>query len=83
MANEQVFQNIDAAKWQRIIASVQAKSGIAIGSDEGQDSAKGITISWLYNPASLELDITLVKESWYDPSAEEIDTDIQQWISAA
>jgi hypothetical protein len=83
LSNTQSFQTVDAAKWERIKAAVKAKSGITISADTGQASAKGITISWAYDAATIELTITLIKESWYDPSATEIDTDIATWVQAA
>lgn len=83
MPDTQTFLNIDAAKWARIHASVKAKAGIDISSDFGVASAKGITISWNYAPATEILVIKLVKREWIDPSANDIDTDILQWIDEA
>jgi hypothetical protein len=81
--DSQTFSNIDAAKWQRIQASVKSKASIDITTDTGIASAKGVTISWTYTLAIENLLISLVKRSFYDPSQATIDTDIAQWISAA
>lgn len=83
MPDTQTFPNIDAAKWARIKAAVKDKAGIDISADFGVASAKGITISWNYVPAIQVLVIKLVKRSFYDPSADTIDTEILQWIEAA
>lgn len=83
MTDTQQFANVDAAKWQRIIAQVKAKAGIVITKDIGDAAAKGIELSWSYNAATLDLTVTLVKRSWFDPSAQVIDDDIKTWIEAA
>lgn len=83
MPDTQTFLNIDAAKWTRIKAAVKAKAGIDITADAGIDSAKGITISWIYTPADESLSISPLKRSFFDPSQATIDTDIAQWIAQA
>lgn len=77
------FTGIDQPKWERIIAAVKDKTGIIITSNVGNGSAKGITISWIYSPIELELSVTLLKRSFYDPSEGEIDTDLKTWIGQA
>lgn len=83
MADVQQFPAIDAAKWQRIKDAARAKIGVVLAADIGDASAKGIELSWSYNAQTLDLTVTLVKRSWFDPNAAEIDTDIATWIGAA
>lgn len=83
MADTQTFSNIDGAKWARIQAAVKAKAGIDASGNVGAGGAKGIQISWNYDPTALTLEILLVKRSFYDPSEQAIDTDIAQWIASA
>jgi hypothetical protein len=83
VADTQTFTSIDAAKWQRIKDSLHSKTGIAIDSDEGTKGAKGVSISWTYNPSSLELMVTLLSRKFYDPSAESIDHDIAELVANA
>jgi len=83
MADSQTFQGIDADKWLRIKEAVLNKAGIGINSLIGSGSAKGITLSWSYSPDTQVLITTLVKRSFYDPSAEVIDSDIAAMVAAA
>jgi hypothetical protein len=79
----QTFQNVDAAKWQRVKDQLVAKANITIASDTGQAEARGIDISWSYDATAATLTVTLVSREWFDPSEQVIDTDISQWITAA
>lgn len=83
MQDTHQFSGIDAAKWQRIQAQVKAKVGVDVTGDVGDATAKGIELSWSYNATTLDLSITLVKRTWFDPSQSEIDADIASWIPAA
>ena len=82
MADIQVFQNVDAAKWQRIKDLLIAKVNIAVTTDEGEAEAKGFDIAWKYDPVALTLETTLEKHPWFEP-ASVIDADMKQWINAA
>ncbi|HEV2709168.1 MAG TPA: hypothetical protein VGU67_03045 [Edaphobacter sp.] len=83
MADTQTFSNIDAAKWERIKAAIKAKTGIEIDSNVGTKGAKGVSITWTYNPVSLDLAATLLSRKFFDPSAEEIDHDIVDIVTNA
>lgn len=83
MTNTETFTGIDAAKWDRIVALVEAKLGISITSDVGDAAKKGIEVSWTFNRQTGELGITLVKRSWFDPSEQVIDDDIKTWVQEA
>lgn len=77
------FVSIDINKWQRIKDFVKLKSGINITSDVGEATSHGIELSWSYNAQTLNLAITLVHRSFYDPSEESIVTSLIQWVNAA
>lgn len=77
------FTNITVPKWGRICAQVKAKTGIQIVGDDGQASAKGITINWTYSETNLTLQLVLVHRSWFDPSINAIDTQMKAWVAAA
>lgn len=81
--NIQTFVNVDAAKWQRIKALILDKVGISIDSDTGTDKAKGIMLTWKYDPIALTLEVDLDSRSFYDPSAEQIDLDIDDTVTNA
>jgi len=83
MADTQTFQDVDAAKWERIKSQIKAKAGIEISTDSGIASEKGVKLAWGYNAADSTLSVTLVSRAFYDPSAATIDTDIAQWIASA
>jgi hypothetical protein len=83
MQDTHQFSGIDAAKWTRIKDQVKAKVGVTISGDVGEASSKGIEISWSYNATTLNLTITVVKTSWYDPSISVIDTNIEQLVASA
>lgn len=83
MADSQTFQCIDADKWLRIKEVVLNKAGIGINSLVGNGSAKGITLSWSYSPDTQVLITTLVKRSFYDPSADVIEADLAEMVKAA
>ena len=83
MAESQTFPGIDSVKWDKIRLKVMKETGIAITSNLGSGSAKGITLSWSYSPDSKILVTTLVKRAWFDPSETEIETDLAALISAA
>lgn len=83
MADAQVFQNIDAAKWERIKDQIKAKAGIDIATDAGIASEKGVKLSWGYNSAESTLSVTLVSRAFYDPSSATIGADIAQWVQNA
>lgn len=77
------FTGVDADKWIRIKKAVQDKTGISIQTDAGVDEARGIRLGWAYMVVAEELSITLIKRSIWDPSEQEIDTDIEKWIGGA
>lgn len=77
------FTNITVPKWGRICEQVLKKVGIQITGDDGQASAKGITVHWTYNETNLTLQLVLVHRSWYDPSVDSIDTQMKSWVAAA
>lgn len=77
------FTGIDSAKFGRIKDSVLNKGGIAIISNTGSASAKGVTISWVYSPDTGTLLVNVDKRSWFDPSEDSIEQDITAWIEAA
>lgn len=77
------FDNVDAAKWQRIKDALIAKAGITITKDEGEAEAKGLDVAWKYDAVALTLDVTPQHRAWYDPSEAVIDKDLIQWIGAA
>lgn len=77
------FDNIDAAKWQRIKDELIVKAGITITKDAGEAEAKGLDVAWKYDAIALTLDVTPIKRAWFDPSEAVIDTDLVQWIGAA
>lgn len=81
--NEQSFNGVDAAKWERIKAVVKTATGIDMATDAGAGSAKGIQIAWSYDPIKQTLDTTLVKRSWYDPSETTIEQKIADEVAAA
>lgn len=83
MADTQEFSNIDAAKWQRIKDAIKDKTGIAIDSNTGTQGAKGVSITWTYNPVRLDLTVTLLSRKFFDPSADTIDHDIAEMVSNA
>lgn len=75
------FNNISQARYAQILSQVGQKTGVA-GLDPskptGEASGKGVTIGW-----SLSADGTLavtIKRSWFDPSMQEIERDIQQIV---
>lgn len=82
MADTQTFQNVDAAKWQRIKDALIAKANITITSDAGEAEAKGIDIAWEYNPIALTLVVTLEKHPFLEP-ASLIDKEIAEAIASA
>ena len=82
MADVHHFTGIDGAKWERIKRKLAAQ-GVTVTQDEGAASHDGIGLAWVYVPANEMLAITLVKRAFYDPSTAVIDTDIEQWITAA
>lgn len=82
MSDTQSFPNIDTSRWQAIRDSAHVKAGITISADSGEAEEKGVAISWAYDPSSETLEVTLVKRSWYDPSAKDIDADIKAWIES-
>jgi hypothetical protein len=59
------------------------KVGIGINSFVGNGSAMGITLSWSYSPNEQVLITTLAKRSFYDPSEQDICTDIAAMVKAA
>lgn len=73
MHEVQEFSGIAPDRFARICADIEAKSGIKIAQDEGQDSAKGVTISWKYDRAKQDLTIQTLKRSWFDPPEDVID----------
>lgn len=77
------FTNITLPKWHRICDQVHDKTGITISNLSGQASAKGLTVAWDYNSDNLRLTLSLVHRSWYDPSTDNIDTQIKAWVNAA
>jgi hypothetical protein len=83
VADSQTFQGIDLAKWEHFRELVLNKAGIGINSLVGNGSAKGITLSWSYSPDAQALVITLAKGSFYDPSKQDIGTDISAMVKAA
>src|ERR1700748_416997 len=77
------FDNVDAAKWQRIKDQLIGKAGITITSDIGEAEAKGLDVAWKYDAIALTLDVTPISRKFWDPSEAVIDTDLVQWIGAA
>jgi hypothetical protein len=80
MADSGTF-DVTPEQWIRVKSAVLAKTSIAITTDSGEASAKGLTISWNY--ADGKLLITVLKHAWYDPSLETIDADISDMIADA
>lgn len=80
-----VFENIDAAKWERIKLKIKQTVGIDMNTptNMGYGSAKGMTIYWCYAPETHVLATDLFKRSFVDPSAQEIDHRLADWINAA
>jgi hypothetical protein len=83
MTDSQTFQGIDLAKWNHFRELVLNKAGIGINSLIGNGSAKGITLSWSYSPDAQVLTTTLAQRKIYDPSKENIGTDIAAMVRAA
>jgi len=79
----QTFQGINPAKWDHFRELVLNKAGIGINSLVGNGSAMGITLSWSYSPNEQVLTTTLAKRSFYDPSEQDIGTDIAAMVMAA
>jgi hypothetical protein len=79
----QYFSNIDLEKWLRVKAVIKAETGIAVDQDAGTQSAKGITISWLYDAGAEKLVVSLVKREFFDPPASVIDSDIRDLANNA
>lgn len=82
--NEEHFESIGAARWERITTAVKAKLGLDITTNSGEQKAKGIVLAWDYRPEDPKqtLDIRLVSREWYDPSAAVIDARVKEWIDA-
>jgi hypothetical protein len=72
----QEFTGIAPDRFERICADIKAKTGIVIAQDEGEASAKGITISWKYDRAKQDLTVQTLKRSWFDPPEDQIDQKI-------
>lgn len=83
MPDTQTFTGIDAAKWERIKAKVKEKTGIVIDSDNGTKGAKGVSITWIYNPISLVFMATLLHREFFDPSEERINHNIADLVANA
>lgn len=79
----QTFPQVDPDKWERVKDAVHAKTGIIVGSDVGSATAKGVTLSWVYDPNTEMLSVTIVKTAWYDPSQDKIAAKISAAINAA
>lgn len=79
----QTFPQVDPDKWERIKNAVLAKTGIVIGQDVGSATAKGITLSWVYDPNTQMLSVTIVKASWYDPAEDKIAARIAAAVNTA
>jgi hypothetical protein len=84
----QTFTGVDQAKWDKIVASVKNACGIDMSTSMGSvnspatASKSGITISWVYSQETQTLVVDLVDRKFYDPSEQEIDQRIANWITS-
>lgn len=79
----QKFTGIDNVKWGGIISAVLDKTGIDITADAGEQSAKGITLGWMYSAVLESLTITLKDREFFDPSADKIELAISDLVASA
>lgn len=83
MADIQTFQGIDEPKWERVKALITKETGIEIATDSGDAKKSGIELSWIYDPITSVLSVTLVKRAFYDPSEATIEGDISKLVAQA
>lgn len=68
----QTYPNVPPDKWERIKNAVLAKTGIVIGQDVGSATDKGISLSWVYDPNTQMLSVTIIKPAGYDPAQDKL-----------
>lgn len=75
----QTFSNVSPVRWAIIKSAVQAKTDIAVTSDSGTASSKGVTLRWSYIPNTLEVQV--MDRKFYDPSESDLEADIAAIVS--
>ena len=76
-----LFTGIGPAVWGALQARA-AGAGIAITSDVGQTSAKGVRVEWIYAPAQQILAV-VISRSFFDPSQATLEADFTAIVIAA
>lgn len=57
-----------------------AKAGLVISGDSGQDSYKGCTVSWLYDPTAQTLTMQCLSKPFF-VSCGYVNGKIKEWVS--
>ncbi len=77
----QIFQNVNAQRWNDIKAAIQSKAGVTINADAGTAKAHGIEFSWAYGGESLA--VTVISVSLMDFMTEqEVMDKFAAWIGS-
>jgi hypothetical protein len=63
----QTFDQISPQVWTLMQSEVQSRLGMTITSNSGQESAKGFTVGWTYDPAAQALTITCLDKPFFVP----------------
>lgn len=74
------FDGVTPERMERIRAAVLAKSGLHLAGDEGDASAKGVTVHYAYSQAAQHLEVTLTDRKFFDPDEQTLDNMIHSFI---
>jgi hypothetical protein len=61
------YSGVDASKWECAKDVVRREYGIDIGSDSGEASERGFTLSWRYDPSTQELEVHCTDKPFFVP----------------
>jgi hypothetical protein len=63
------YSRVDAVTWARVKETIEREYGIAIAADEGQESKRGFTLRWSYEPEQATLEIQCLEKPFITPCA--------------